>query len=97
MAMHDVLAFCPGTIVEFSKSVEEELDLMINNKCIGGGVAVKVGENFGLKVTRIGSLRQTIKALGGGDSHAEGESSAPTGENSIESQESIDALFNSVT
>ena len=39
---------------------------MVNNKTIGIGVAVKVGENFGLRITRIGDLKQVIQSLGGG-------------------------------
>lgn len=64
MLMSDVLRLAPGSVIEFAKNVEEKLDLMINNKCVGAGVAVKVGENFGLRVTHIGPLDETIKALG---------------------------------
>jgi flagellar motor switch protein FliN/FliY len=66
LAMDDVLTLCPGAILELNKSAEVELDLMINNICIGQGVAVKVGENFGFSVTKIGSTRDLIAALGGG-------------------------------
>lgn len=64
-AVADVMDFSPGTILEFDKQVDEPLDLMINNKCIGRGIAVKVGENFGLRVTYIGPLADTIRAMGG--------------------------------
>ena len=53
-----------GAILEFDKSFDSDLDLMINNKCIGRGQAVKVGENFGLRLAYIGSLQDRIKALG---------------------------------
>ena len=64
MTLSEVVALVPGSIIELPKNAEEELDLMINNKQIGSGVAVKVGENFGLRITFIGDVRSRIAALG---------------------------------
>lgn len=64
MRMHEVLGLVPGSIIELNKRAEDELDLLINNKQIGSGNAVKVGENFGLRVTYIGDVRARIEALG---------------------------------
>ncbi|MCL4210380.1 MAG: FliM/FliN family flagellar motor switch protein [Phycisphaeraceae bacterium] len=72
MGLSDVLNLVPGSIIEMNKSVEEDLDLLVNNKVIGRGVAVKVGENFGLKVTRLGTQQQRVDALGGRASGAGG-------------------------
>ena len=44
-------AFRKAAIIEFEKSSDEPLELMINNKVIGLGETVKVGENFGLRIT----------------------------------------------
>jgi len=54
-----------GAIVEFGKSADDDLELMVNNKLIGMGSAVKVGENFGIKISKIGPIKDTIKKLGG--------------------------------
>ncbi len=64
MALSEILSLTTGSIVEFEKAADSELDLMINNKCIGRGQAVKVGENFGLRVTKIGSVVERVRALG---------------------------------
>ena len=56
-----------GAIIEFVKSSDEPLELLINNKVIGVGETVKVGENFGLRITQIGDVKQIIASLGGGD------------------------------
>ncbi len=64
MPLDDIINLSTGAIIEFDKPAEAELDLMINNKCIGRGQAVKVGENFGLRITTIGSVRERIEALG---------------------------------
>ncbi len=64
MAMDDVLALAPGAILELNKSAEAELDLLINNKPIGMGTAMKVGENFGIRISSIDSPEQVVKAMG---------------------------------
>jgi flagellar motor switch protein FliN/FliY len=59
----DVLRLAPGSILEFNRSVDRDLDLMVNNRQIGSGVGVKVGERFGLRVNTIGGVRQRIESL----------------------------------
>ncbi|MEX2389955.1 MAG: FliM/FliN family flagellar motor switch protein [Phycisphaeraceae bacterium] len=70
MSLDDILALGPGAIVELSKSADDELDLLVNNKSTGTGSAVKVGENFGLRLTAIGSPRERIAALAAADDEA---------------------------
>lgn len=64
MNVGEVMRLAVGAIIEFGKSADEELDLLVNNKAVGKGQAVKVGENFGIKITRIGSVKETIRKLG---------------------------------
>ncbi|HOW17845.1 MAG TPA: FliM/FliN family flagellar motor switch protein [Phycisphaerae bacterium] len=64
MPLARVVGLNTGAIIEFEKPADAPLDLMINNKCIGVGQAVKVGENFGLRITQVGTPREKIKALG---------------------------------
>ncbi len=66
MTVKQVIALAPGAIIELPKAIEEELELRVNNKAIGTGVAVKVGENFGIKLTYLGNVLERIKALGPG-------------------------------
>ena len=65
MTVQEVISLAPGTIIELPKLADEELELMVNNIGIGAGTAVKVGENYGVKVTFIGDLEERIAALGG--------------------------------
>lgn len=67
MSLGDVLALAPGAIVELDKTADEELEVLVNNKQIGAGTAVKVGENFGVRITFIGDVRERIVALGAGE------------------------------
>lgn len=58
----DVLRLVPGAILELGKDSEGELDLMVNNRAIGSGSAVKVGENFGIRLSYIGDPRLRVSA-----------------------------------
>ena len=62
--LSEVLRLGTGAIVEFFKRSDEPLELLVNNKTIGVGETVKVGENFGLRITQIGDVRQLIEAMG---------------------------------
>lgn len=54
-----------GSIMQFDNDAYQHIELMVNNSTIGLGQPVKIGENFGLKITQIGDLNETIKSLGG--------------------------------
>ena len=64
LPLSEIVNLTTGAIIEFEKASDSPLDLLINNKCIGRGQAVKVGENFGLRLTTIGSVQDRIRALG---------------------------------
>jgi flagellar motor switch protein FliN/FliY len=64
LSLGEVMRLGQGAIIEFFKASDEPLELLINNKPIGVGEAVKVGENFGLKITQIGDVKQIIRSLG---------------------------------
>jgi flagellar motor switch protein FliN len=65
LTLGEIMRFGAGAIIEFVKSNDEPLELMVNNKTIGLGEAVKVGENFGLKISQIGDVKSIIRTLGG--------------------------------
>lgn len=67
LLLSEVMRLGVGAIIEFVKSSEEPLELLINNKSIGVGEAVKVGENFGLRIKQIGDVKQVIASLAGDD------------------------------
>ena len=64
MTVGEVLSLRPGTILEVDKTAEEDLSLRVNNRDVGSGTAVKVGENFGLRIEAIGSHESRVEALG---------------------------------
>ena len=65
MRVSEVVRMTTGSIIEFEKAADDDLDLLVASKQIGQGQAVKVGENFGLRITDIGTLHDKIRALRG--------------------------------
>ena len=53
-----------GMIIEFSKQVDEALELRINNRMVGRGEAVKVGEQLGLRISEIRDPAERVRTLG---------------------------------
>lgn len=71
MKLHEILELTAGAIVEIPKLADAELDVMVNNQVIGHGSAVKVGENFGILVTFIGTPAERARALAAGSKSPE--------------------------
>jgi flagellar motor switch protein FliN/FliY len=64
MSIAEVRRFSLGTIIEFRRSVEDPLELLINNHPVGKGDAVKVGRRFGLRVREIRDAATRIRSMG---------------------------------
>jgi len=63
MPMSEVLALAPGALVELPQRADDPLVLHAANRPIGTGAAVKVGEQFGLRVTKISPPRVRAQAM----------------------------------
>ena len=63
----DILKINLGSVIQFEKDPYHPIDLMVNNSTIGLGQPIKVGENFGIKISQIGKLEDTIRSLGTGE------------------------------
>lgn len=66
MTIESILAIGVGTIIEFAASFDSEHILHVALRPIGRGFAVKIGENFGLRITSIAPVEDRIESLGGG-------------------------------
>jgi flagellar motor switch protein FliN/FliY len=64
LSLGDIIDVSPGSIIEFAKSAEQPLELLVNNQAIGRGIAVKVGEKFGLRIDQILPREETIRSFG---------------------------------
>lgn len=78
MTVQGVTSLLPGMIIELPKAADEMLDLLINNKPVGVGSAVKVGENFGLRIKAIGDEAVRLAALTDPDDGAANSDPAST-------------------
>lgn len=64
MHVGEIMSLAPGAIIELPKDADDELEVLVNNKPIGLGSAVKVGENFGVRISCIGDVEDRIRAMG---------------------------------
>jgi len=60
----DIRNWVPGSIIELGKEADEDLEIRINNRAVGSGSAVKIGENFGIKINYVGDPIHRIEAMG---------------------------------
>ncbi len=63
LSVGEVLRLAVGSIIEIDKGHEKPLDLLVNRHTIGRGETVKVGENFGLRITSITTPHERVQAL----------------------------------
>lgn len=63
MPLDEVLTWVPGMILDLGRSADEELELLANNVPVGAGMATKIGENFGIRMTFVGDLKARIEAF----------------------------------
>ena len=63
MPISEVLALGPGAIIEVGHSVEEPVELFVNEKLVARGEVVVVDEKFGLRITEIVSPTDRVKSL----------------------------------
>ncbi len=65
LAIHEIRHFSRGRIIEFDTPSDAKLELLINNRVIGQGDPVRVGDHYGLKITHVCDRRQRIESMGG--------------------------------
>ena len=64
MSMAEAVNLVHGAIIEFPQASDGELRVLVNNKAVGSGTAVKVGENFGVRISNVGDVATRVQALG---------------------------------
>jgi flagellar motor switch protein FliN/FliY len=55
MPIREVMELAPGTVVELQRSATEPVEIHANGRCIGRGEIVVVGEQFGVRITELGT------------------------------------------
>jgi flagellar motor switch protein FliN/FliY len=65
LAIRDVLALAPGSIVELDKLAGEKVDVLVNGQPIAQGEVVVVDENFGVRITDVVSRQRRILSADG--------------------------------
>ena len=62
MPVRDVLDLGPGAMVEFRRSPEEPVEILVNGRVVARGTVVVVQGNYGVRIIEIASQRDTVTA-----------------------------------
>jgi len=54
MSAQKLMDLRPGNMLELEIPPEKAIALMVNDKCIGRGELIKIGETLGLRILEIG-------------------------------------------
>lgn len=63
ITVSQLLGISSGALITFPKSCEAQLDLYVNNARYCRGEAVKIGENFGLKINEVGTTEERASKI----------------------------------
>lgn len=64
VSLGEVVDLLPGALLELPVNAEDDLEIHINNKLVGHGRAVKVGENYGIQVAKMAANDVVTAAAG---------------------------------
>lgn len=59
-----IVELTPGTIIQFSKLCDELMTLEVGNHPVADGEAVKVGDKYGIRITRMTMPDEQFEAIG---------------------------------
>lgn len=60
MLLRDVLALGAGSVVEFRRSPDEPVDLLVNGRVVARAMVVVVQGNYGVRITEIANQRDVV-------------------------------------
>ena len=60
MLLRDVLALGAGSVVEFRRSPDEPVDLLVNGRVVARATVVVVHGNYGVRITEIANQRDAV-------------------------------------
>jgi len=63
LLLQDILKLTPGAIIELHKSMDDPIDMLVNNKLVARGEVVVVDGNFAFRITEIVSTAARIRSL----------------------------------
>jgi len=60
MLLSDILALGPGSVIEFRRSPEDPVDLLVNGRVVARAKVVVVQGNYGVQITEIATQRDEL-------------------------------------
>jgi len=63
LALEDVLKLDSGSIIELNRTVDEPVEIILNNCVIARGKVVVVDGNYGVKIEQIASRKERLETI----------------------------------
>jgi flagellar motor switch protein FliN len=63
LSIGEILKLGSGSIIELDRSVGSTADIIVNGKLIGQGDVVVVGNNFGIRITKLVGPEERLESL----------------------------------
>jgi flagellar motor switch protein FliN len=61
--LEEILALNEGSVIVFKKHNSQPLDIRINNRKVGAGKTIKIGEHFGIHIREVGTPREILATI----------------------------------
>ena len=61
MTLNEVIDLNRGSVIDFGKSAEEPVEVMVNGRVVARGEAVMVQGNYGVRISQIESRRERME------------------------------------
>lgn len=62
MTLEQVVSLKTGSVVEFDRSPDEPVDVLVNGRVVARGEAVLVQGNYGVRISQIASRRERLES-----------------------------------
>jgi flagellar motor switch protein FliN/FliY len=62
MTLNEVVDLNRGSVIDFGRSAEEPVEVMVNGRVVAHGEAVMVQGNYGVRISHIESRRDRLEA-----------------------------------
>lgn len=63
VAVRDLLHMLPGSVIEFERKADGEVELLVNSHVVARGEAVRSGRRYGMRVTAVAPIEKRVGSL----------------------------------
>ena len=60
LSLGEVMALASGSVIEFHRSPDEPVEVLVNGRIVAHGQVITVQGNYGIKITEVASRRERL-------------------------------------